>query len=156
MDRADQDDPLAGATAALYDYAEAVDEARVDDFVALFTDDAVFFDDAVCGPDAIGKRCSELLARFSATSHHLSNIRLVSVSGFEAEVRAYVYAWHRLIDGDTVEIWGRYNSRIRFDGGRWRFANHMFQTAGVRPEGVLGTGVAVPRRSLDQNNTGIA
>jgi ketosteroid isomerase-like protein len=149
MDNNNRADPLGGVTAALYDYAEAVDEARVDDFVALFTDDAVFFDEAVRGHDDIGRRVTAMLGRFAATSHHMSNIRVLSSNGDEAEATAYVYAWHQLTDGVVAEIWGRYHSKMRYDDGRWRFAHHTFFAAGSRPDGVLGPITPIPRALLD-------
>ncbi|MCP4084490.1 MAG: nuclear transport factor 2 family protein [Actinomycetia bacterium] len=148
MDGTDPNDPLAGATAAYYGYAEPVDKARPGDFAALFTAEGVFLDDAVVGPEAIAKRCRALLRQLDATSHHLSNIRIVSASAGETEARAYVYAWHQFTGGKMVEAWGRYQSKLRYEKGRWRLGEHRFQAAGVRPPGGLGPGAPVPRADV--------
>lgn len=55
-------DHLSVATAAFVEYATAVDEARVDDFVNLFTPDAVFYRPDVVGHAAIAQLTREMLA----------------------------------------------------------------------------------------------
>jgi len=148
MDGSDPNDPLAGATAALLDYAEAVDECRVDDFVALFTDDALFYRNDVVGHEAIRALTVEMVRNYTASSHHISNIRVTGTEGGEITTSCYVYAWHRTVAGDDVEVWGRYRSRLRFEDGRWRFTRQTARAAGVRPEGALGAAAQVPRLAL--------
>lgn len=154
MDGSDPDDPLAGATAALLEYAAAVDEARVDDFVDLFTADAVFYRPDVVGHAAIAALTTEMLRNYLATSHHISNIRVLGRDGDEIRATSHVYAWHRTTDGADVEIWGQYRSRLRFDDGRWRFTRHTARAAGVRPEGAFGEVARIPRRPIEGPTAG--
>jgi 3-phenylpropionate/cinnamic acid dioxygenase small subunit len=149
MDGTDPDDPLGGATAALLEYASAVDEVRIDDFVDLFTPDALFYLPDVVGHQAIADLTAQMLRDYEATSHHISNIRLLGRDGDEIQTSCYVYAWHRRRDGTDVEIWGQYRSRLRFDGTQWRFTRHTARANGVRPEGAMGDVARVPRRTLD-------
>lgn len=151
MNGSSPDDPLAGATAALLEYAAAVDEARVDDFVDLFTSDALFYRPDVIGHDAIARLTTEMLREYVATSHLISNIRVTDADTDTGEIQAtcYVYAWHRRANGADVEIWGQYRSRLRFTGDRWRFTRHTARAFGVRPDGALGNVSQVPRQPLD-------
>ena len=141
-------DPLAVASAALFDYAEAVDEARIDDFVALFTADALFYRKDVIGHDAVRRLTLEMLDNYTATSHHISNIR-ATMTGDDIEARSYVYAWHQTVEGAQVEVWGRYRSVLCLEDGVWRFSRHTARSAGVRPPGALGPTASVPRHPLD-------
>jgi ketosteroid isomerase-like protein len=69
---------------------------------------------------------------FAATSHHLSNVRIRFDGADAADVLAYVYAWHRYVDGSPDgELWGRYRYRfVRTDAG-WRIASLVLQAAGT-------------------------
>jgi 3-phenylpropionate/cinnamic acid dioxygenase small subunit len=146
-----RDDPLSGVTASLFDYAAAVDEGRVDDFVSLFTADAVFYRNDVVGHDAIRRLTIEMLRDYSATSHHISNVRIIETTDDEVASICQVYAWHRHVDGHDVEVWGQYRSRFRYEDGRWRFVRHTARAAGVRPEGALGQVARVPRSTIDRD-----
>lgn len=127
-------DVHAAASALFYDYAVAVDEARPEDFARLFCDDGVFFSDDVVGPEAIAAHCRALLSRMERTSHHITNVRVLSADDDEAEVDAYVYAWHIMSGGEVWEVWGRYFSTLRRVDGQWLFADHRIRSAGVRPD----------------------
>jgi len=122
---------------------------RVDDFVELFTTDALFYLPDVVGHAAIAQLTTEMLRNYTATSHHISNVRILGREGDEVRATSHVYAWHRTTGGSDVEIWGQYRSRLRFDGGRWRFTRHTARAAGVRPEGAFGDVARVPRRPID-------
>ncbi len=138
-------DPLVAATALFNEYAVAVDEARTEDFAGLFCQDGVFFDDDVVGREAIAARCKMLLSRMERTSHHITNVRVVSVDGDEAAVDAYVYAWHIMNGGEIWEVWGRYFSTLRCVDGRWLFADHRIRSAGVRPDHAFPTSKRLER-----------
>ena len=144
----DSPDPLVAATALFCDYAVATDEARTDDFAALFSEDGVFFSDDIVGRKAIASHCAMLLSRMERTSHHISNVRVLSVEGGEAKVDAYVYAWHVMNGGEIWEVWGRYFSTLRRVDGRWLFADHRIRSAGVRPDHAFPTSKRLERTLL--------
>ncbi len=111
-------DHLSVATAAFVEYATAVDEARVDDFVNLFTPDAVFYRPNVVGHAAIAQLTREMLVQYTATSHHISNVRILGGDDEEFQAACHIYAWHHLLDGTDFEIWGQYRSRLRVHEGK--------------------------------------
>ncbi len=86
------------------------------------------------GREAIADRLEEILAGFTTTSHHLSNVAPV-ITGESATSQAYVYAFHRRVDsGDHLHYWGRWVDELRKTDGQWLF---------VRRE-VVGVGTMVP------------
>lgn len=86
------------------------------------------------GRDAIAGRLRGILAQFSATSHHLSNVAPI-IDGDRATSQAYVYAFHRLAtSGDFLHYWGRWvDELVRIDG-EWLFTRRE----------VVGVGSLVP------------
>jgi 3-phenylpropionate/cinnamic acid dioxygenase small subunit len=139
------DDVVRGVTDVLLDYCTFVDEARLDEFVALFCEDGLF--DAgrpFAGHASIRRLAAYLFNGWSATSHHITNIRVTSEGESEASSVCSVYAWHQRPDGSQYESWGRYVDRLRMDDGHWRFVERKVQMAGYR--GVDDQGVApLPR-----------
>ena len=117
----------------LLDYCEHVDAGDVDAVIALFTDDAVIdygYGRHIRGRDALDEFFRErLVATYSATSHHLTNIR-VTVDGDSATTRSYAYAWHARHDGSQAHVWGRYHDRLVRTGGTWRIAERAIRAAG--------------------------
>ncbi len=104
---------------------------------ALFTGDATVDYGpempTIVGAEAIASAISRGLDHtFAATSHHLSNVRIGFDGTDAADVLAYVYAWHRYVDGSPDgELWGRYRYRfVRTDAG-WRIASLVLQAAGT-------------------------
>lgn len=137
------DEIVAGVTETLLDYCDCVDEARCEDFARLFCEDGVFAE----GQPAVGRahiegRVRKLLSTMSATSHHLSNIRIQpGPDGTTARSRAHIYAWHQRPDGSQFEVWGRYVDELRLeDDGRWRFAHRAVQLTGARGIDIADTG----------------
>ena len=140
---------VSGISETLFDYCQFVDEARVDDFSGLFTEDAVYdMGLQLEGRASIRKVVSRMLEGWVATSHHVTNIRAREVGAGSAEAMCSVYAWHQRLDGSQYELWGRYVDRLRLEpDGRWRFTERRVQLAGSR--GIEGLSVpAVPRRPL--------
>ena len=87
-------------------------------------------------PQEIAARLSKILDRFSATSHHLSNVS-IQLDGDQATSMAYVYAFHRMADtNDPMHYWGRWVDRlVRLDEG-WRFAEREVVGIGsIEPDG---------------------
>ena len=125
-------------TETLLDYCEYVDSNDVATLVSqVFTEDASFelgSRHAVVGRADLQRMFAKTLAGFSATSHHLSNVRIGFLStgpGDErAEATAYVYAWHQTEAGRRVEVWGRYRDRLRLTGEGWRIEARRIAIAG--------------------------
>ncbi len=132
----DRSEIIEGVTRTLLDYCECVDEGRPAEFALLFADDGVFADSAkpAVGREQIERRFRRLLASLTATSHHLSNVRVEpGADGRTASARSYVYAWHQAGDGSQFEVWGRYVDQLRLDDdGRWRFTHRQILVAGGR------------------------
>ena len=87
------------------------------------------------GREAIAERLGEILAGFTATSHHLSNVAPV-ITGDSATSQAYVYAFHRRAggSGDYLHYWGRWVDELRKIDGQWLFTRRE----------VVGVGTMVP------------
>src|SRR4051812_37695867 len=104
-------DALHGISETYFDYAEAADSGDVAAFAALFTENCRFDGGPPAkGRDAIQRHAARVLGLFSATSHHISNIRIRALSGPTADATASVIAWHRKLDGETFMALGRYET----------------------------------------------
>jgi ketosteroid isomerase-like protein len=138
----------AAVTDTILDYAEAVDGSEVERWVDLFCADGTFDEGRVLqGHEALDKQFRLLMRLFDATAHHMSNIRIQRTGDDTATATSYVYAWHRKVDGEDFEIWGRYLDEMRVERGRWRFAHRRVEMFGSR-----GMDVPLdraPRRTLD-------
>ena len=132
---------LADASAigdVLAAYCEAVDEMQLDALVALFSVDCRFdrgFDAITTGRDDLRAYFAARLPVYSATSHHLSNVR-VRVSGDHAQASSYVYACHWFADGRPyAELWGRYADTLRKSGATgletWLITERKIRAAGA-------------------------
>ena len=108
----------------------------------MFCDDGSF--GSFVGHANIRKLAAYLLNTWSASSHHITNIRVQPISDTEASSICSIYAWHQRTDGTQYESWGRYLDRLRFDDGRWRFAERKVEMAGYRGIGDQGV-PPVPR-----------
>jgi ketosteroid isomerase-like protein len=70
---------------------------------------------------------------FAATSHHVSNIRIVFDDADRASSVSYLYAWHRYRDGSPDgELWGRYHHRFERTEAGWRIAELVLRAVGTR------------------------
>ena len=86
---------------------------------------------AVIGRENLAKMFAKTLAAFTATSHHLSNVRIQFTSDTTADSTAYVYAWHSAVgDGRRIDLWGRYHDRLRLTPQGWRIADRRLSVAG--------------------------
>lgn len=78
---------------------------------------------AVQGRKNLALMFARTLSKFSATSHHVSNVRVRISSNTTATASAYVYAWHAAAeDGQRIDLWGRYHDDLRLTPGGWRIA----------------------------------
>lgn len=135
----DPEDPIGGAHALYLDYCEAVDEGRFEDFAALWCEDGTISPpsgrEGTVGRDLVSTWLRNGMAEFVASQHLVSHIRVSPADPEGVPITGYVYAMHQRTDGSVVEVWGRYQSRMRFEDRRWRFASHTTLLAGERPFG---------------------
>lgn len=121
-------------TETLLDYCEHIDRNDPATLVAsVFTEDASFelgSHHAVVGRADLQRMFAKTLAAFTATSHHLSNVRIGFEGDDRADATAYVYAWHQTEAGRRVEVWGRYRDRLRLTGEGWRIEVRRIAIAG--------------------------
>jgi SnoaL-like domain len=121
-------------TETLMDYCHFVDRndpaALVD---KVFCADGCFELGArhAVGSENLARMFAKTLAAFTATSHHLSNVRIRFTDDDTAESTAYVYAWHIAVgDRRRIDLWGRYRDNLRCTAQGWRIANRRLTVAG--------------------------
>lgn len=123
-------------TDVLHEYCEAVDELRVDDLLAVFTEDCRFDrgnGNVYLGRSSLGDFFGEGLKRYDATSHHLSNVRIALVDERTATASSYVYASHWYVgDAETRELWARYRDILVKVDGVWRIAERKVRMVGAK------------------------
>lgn len=121
-------------TETLLDYCEYVDRNDPPTLVRkVFAADGAFelgANRAVVGREQLARLFAKTLCAFTATSHHLSNVRITFEGDAEARATAYVYAWHRTLDDRRVDIWGRYHDQLRLTEEGWRIAVRRLSMAG--------------------------
>ena len=122
---------IQAVTDTLLDYCQLLDEKRLDEFAELFTEDCLFEE----GPPAKGRahvkaKVRKLLLMFESLSHHLTNIRVNVTSADTADATSYIYAWHQMLDGGQLEIWGRYIDKLKIEDGRWKIDHRLVQVQG--------------------------
>jgi 3-phenylpropionate/cinnamic acid dioxygenase small subunit len=123
----------AAITDTILNYAEYVDGGEVESWAELFCQDAVFDEGrAITGRPAIQALLPKLLRLFTATAHHVSNIRIERTALNHANATSYVYAWHRKLDGTDFEFWGRYVDAFAFEDDEWRFSLRKVEQFGAR------------------------
>lgn len=88
----------------------------------------------IVGRDTIEERIAVgLRERFTATSHHISNVLVERRDATHAEAVAYLYAWHEYRDGSPDgELWGQYHTRVRRDDGVWLIERMQLRAVGMR------------------------
>ncbi|WP_262106573.1 nuclear transport factor 2 family protein [Arthrobacter sp. Marseille-P9274] len=108
-----------------HEYSWAVDNSRLDDIVALFTEDAewdvtAFGMDTVRGADAIRAFYAGLIEN---TTHrcHLALNHLIDVDGDTAVARVYIHAFVTMPDGRRDESLGYYSDNYIRTGQGWKF-----------------------------------
>lgn len=136
-------------TETLLDYCELVDRNDPAGLVdRVFAPGGAFelgSSRAVVGRENLAKMFARTLAAFSATSHHLSNVRIsfttegdqtaptiqTDPAPTRAHATAFIYAWHRTVGGEQVEVWGRYADTLVRTGTGWRIESRRATTAGA-------------------------
>ena len=122
----------------LYAYAWHFDRNEPDELGGLFCDDALIdygpeFPNVVGRAeivDAVGRGLEET---FTASSHHISNVRVSPDGVGEAAVTAYVYSWTSYRSGaPDGDMWGQYHCRVRRTPEGWRIAEMVLRVAGIK------------------------
>ena len=120
----------------LHAYCRHVDLLEVRELGQLFTDDCIVdYGPGLGGPhqgrDILEAALARGLRRFSATSHHLSNIRVTFQGRDRATASSYVFAWHRqLSDGRERKLFGRYFDDLVLTPEGWRIKRRRLRMAG--------------------------
>ncbi|NCG39936.1 MAG: hypothetical protein GWP30_02975 [Actinobacteria bacterium] len=123
----------AAITETILNYAEYVDGGEIELWAGLFCQDAIFDEgQPVQGRAAIQALLPKLLRSFTATAHHISNIRIERTGLAHAKATSYVHAWHRKVDGTDFEFWGRYVDALTFEENAWRFSSRKIEQFGAR------------------------
>ncbi|MGE0304588.1 MAG: nuclear transport factor 2 family protein [Acidimicrobiia bacterium] len=133
-------------------YARAIDANAVDDATSLFSINcqvnyALGDMSILTGRDHLREHLADTLSRFSATSHHISNIDVTLVGRDTAQSHCYLYAWHRFPafpDKPDFEFWGTYSDRLVKADGRWLIESRRLRMAGKR--NMIGRFEPVERR----------
>lgn len=150
-------------TALIHAYCRHVDLLEVRELGKLFTDDCVVdYGPGLGGPrhgrEALESALARGLPRFSATSHHVSNIDIV-LDGERASGVSYLLAWHRMADGSPdALLFGQYHDRfVRIDGG-WRISERRLLVAGEAGFPIawnpIGRGGGIDVRAADHDDAG--
>lgn len=120
----------------IHAYCYHFDRAEADKVVSLFTSDAV----VDYGPDVPTmtglEEISPMIERglasfFAATSHHISNIRILFDGPDVASSVSYLYAWHRYCDErPNSELWGQYHHTFQRTQDGWKISRLFLCAAG--------------------------
>ncbi len=117
----------------LLDYCRFVDEAQAEAVTDLFAPTGELIEGRTySGREEICTYLKKVLSQLSATSHHLTNVKINIGSNNQATATSYVYAWHRRLDGTNFEIWGRYEDNFRTTDKYWTFQRRLVKIAGTR------------------------
>jgi hypothetical protein len=120
----------------MHTYVRWVDLKRVDEVAKVFTDDCRLNfrpdeDGWFEGHDALIEWLSTVLARYSATTHAISNIEIRFDGPTSAHASSYVQVWHAIVADQSDEIvFGRYfDVWARTEGG-WLIKERRFKVVG--------------------------
>ena len=119
----------------LYDYAYYLDMNLTDELAGLFTDDCFIAYGPGFGADGIEeyrKTLDGVGTFFTATSHHVSNVKVEFTDDDTAEVRSAVYAWHRYQrERPDGHVMGQYHDVLVRTAAGWRFKRRELKHAGT-------------------------
>jgi hypothetical protein len=121
----------ASVTSMLYALMRAFDEGDLEQLTAFLAEDVTldFCNHKAAGrPDAM-EFFQAGLAKYAATSHHLSNVTVRFHGDRNAEMSSYVYAYYRRLHSEEIfELWAEYRDHvIRDDSGRWLLQHRTFR-----------------------------
>jgi ketosteroid isomerase-like protein len=120
----------------LYDYAFHLDMNQTEELAALFTEDCSVCYGPGFGADGINayrKTLEGVGSYFAATSHHVSNVKVVFEDDNTAVVRSTLYAWHRYRrERPDGILWGQYHDIVVREPQGWKFKRRELRTSGVK------------------------
>lgn len=119
----------------MYDYAYYLDMNLTDELAALFTEDCYVAYGPGFGADGIEEYRETLDGVgtfFTATSHHVTNVRIEFEDDDTAKVRSVVYAWHRYQrERPDGHVMGQYHDILVRTADGWRFKRRELKHAGT-------------------------
>jgi ketosteroid isomerase-like protein len=126
-------DEIERISEAYYEYADAFDTDDINRFVLLFVAECLFDDSPkLRNHQWIREQATQLREPFEASSHLISNIRLLSVESDAIQATASVYSFQRRRLGGDAEGWGRYDTLFRLQEEQWKIARHRITVVGTR------------------------
>lgn len=143
-------------TDVIHEYCRDVDLYRPAAIAALFTDDCLVdygptLGSATGAPE-VERTLAAGLARYRATSHHVSNIHLAFDGPDRAVGVTYVYAWHRMRDArPDAHLWAQYHDVFVRRGGGWRIAERRLKVAGQEAFDIEWAPIGRERAPADRN-----
>jgi ketosteroid isomerase-like protein len=119
----------------LYDYAYFLDMNMTTELAGLFTEDCYIAYGPGFGADGIDeyrKTLEGVGTFFTATSHHVSNVKIEFEDDDTAKVRSAVYAWHRYQrERPDGHVMGQYHDVLVRTAEGWRFKRRELKHAGT-------------------------
>ena len=115
-------------------YARCADMNQPERQAETFVDDCrvrYHPDDWIAGRGALTEALRAALARYSKTSHHVSNIEIDFEGPDSASAQSTVIAWHRRNDGSEWTLYGRYVDRWTRTELGWRLVERELRAAGA-------------------------
>lgn len=109
-----------------HEYVSALDGGRLDDLLALFTEDGVWDGTgwgipAVQGTAALREFFTSTMASNRGTCHLVLN-HIIDVDGDTAKGTAYFHAFGRRLDGSLQDSLGLYSDSFARTARGWKFA----------------------------------
>jgi uncharacterized protein (TIGR02246 family) len=109
-------------------YFDRVDANDPDGASQCFSEDVTFeimIGKRKQGRERFARSLRRVLDGYDRTSHHVGNVS-VELHGDEADVVAYVYAYHRMREsGEPWHLWARMIDRFARIDGRWQITEHV-------------------------------
>lgn len=121
-------------TSVMAAYARYADMNQPEQQAAVFTEDCrVRYHAAewIVGRADLAEKLRTALARYTKTSHHVSNIEIDFEGPDSATAQSAVIAWHRRHDGSEWTLYGRYVDRWTRTEQGWRMAERELRSAGA-------------------------
>lgn len=108
-----------------FDRVDAGDPVGASQYVSPNVEFEIMIGKRKQGRERFARSLGRVLERYAATSHHVTNV-VARIDGDEADLTAYVYAFHRMRDsGEPWHLWVRLRDRAaRCDGG-WLITEHV-------------------------------
>ncbi|MEM9036644.1 MAG: nuclear transport factor 2 family protein [Actinomycetota bacterium] len=131
----------------MHAYCRCADQNHNDEQAELFAEDGVadWGRGELRGRAAISAFLAEALSKYSATSHHVSNIEIDFADDDHASATSYVIAWHRHVEPGVEDftLLGRYDDEWVRTAEGWRIARRGLRAAGGMGRDLPGN---LPRR----------